>query len=215
MGKQTVPQRRTGEVTFEEFCERVSEGQKADLLDGVIYIASPENLDANKLFFWLAWVLSGYAEELGLGEIYGSRVAFRLDENNSPEPDLAFVRKERLGGERRGYFNGAPDVAIEIVSPESVQRDYRDKRDKYEASGVGEYWILDEHEQVAIFLRRGASGKFREVKLRKGEFHSEAFPGFWFRPEWLWEEPRPRRAQILEAILSRPFNQSANIGGQQ
>ena len=41
-------------VTFEEFCVLVNEDQKADLIDGVIYMASPENIEANDIFLWLA-----------------------------------------------------------------------------------------------------------------------------------------------------------------
>ena len=40
-------------ITFEDFCFLVKDGQKADLIDGVIYMASPDNLDANRLSKWL------------------------------------------------------------------------------------------------------------------------------------------------------------------
>jgi Uma2 family endonuclease len=195
--------RRTGDVTFEEFCDRIREDQKADLIDGVIYMASPENLDANHLFIWLVRLIADFVEERALGAVYGSRVAFRLEEKSGPEPDIAFVRKDRLGQEQRGYFDGPPDLAIEIVSPESVERDFVTKREKYEAHGVSEYWIIDEHEETVTFLRLGANGKYREVKPRKGEYHSEVLPGFWFRAEWLWEATRPRKNDALAEILAR------------
>ncbi len=67
--------------TFEEFCVLVREDQKADLIDGVIYMASPENIEANDLFGWLFTVMSIYAEEKNLGRVFGSRVAFRLDDS--------------------------------------------------------------------------------------------------------------------------------------
>src|SRR5436853_386316 len=82
--------------TFEEFCIIIGEDQKADLIDGVIHMASPENTDANELFMWLGALLEIYVEEKELGRVYGSRVAFRLANLQGPEPDLAFVRKDRL-----------------------------------------------------------------------------------------------------------------------
>ena len=48
---------RTGVFTYDDFCSLVHDGQKADLIDGVIYMASPENTDAHELFGWLYTVL--------------------------------------------------------------------------------------------------------------------------------------------------------------
>src|SRR3954452_5728404 len=95
----------SGPHTFEDFCFLVKEDQKADLIDGVIYMASPENTDANLLFMWLGRVIGLYVEEKDLGEVYGSRVALRLDNRNGPEPDLGFVRKDRLHLVERGHIN--------------------------------------------------------------------------------------------------------------
>ena len=53
--------------TFEDFCFLVKDGQKADLIDGVIYMASPESIDGHRLFKWLYTLLNDYVEEKGLG----------------------------------------------------------------------------------------------------------------------------------------------------
>jgi Uma2 family endonuclease len=180
---------RVGPETFESFCDRVREDQKADLLDGVIYMASPENLDANDLCGWLYTLLRMYVRRLKLGRVFFSRVAMRLDEENVPEPDILFVRAEREEFLERGGLMGAADLAIEVVSPESVERDYGLKREKYESHGVQEYWIVDEFEQRVTLLRLNKKGKYREVRPKKGELHSEVVPGFWIRTEWLWRYP--------------------------
>src|SRR5215469_17024715 len=134
-------------LTFDDFCFLVRDGQKGDLIDGVIYMASPENTEANKLFVWLIGLLSTYAEAKELGEVFGSRVAFRIDDGTGPELDIAFVRQGRLHLVQNGFVDGPPDIAVEIVSPESVERDYEDKRARYEKAGVTEYWIIDEVEE--------------------------------------------------------------------
>src|SRR6516165_10065172 len=164
---------RTPALTFDDFCLLVKDGQKADLINGVIYMASPDNTDANDLFVWLLRLLGDFVEEKDLGKVYGSRVAFRLGESHGPEPDIAYVRKERLHLVRRGYVNGPPDLAVEIVSPESVERDYDDKRTQYQQAGVAEYWIIDEMEQKVTLLRLGRGRRYREVRPRSGELHSQ------------------------------------------
>jgi Uma2 family endonuclease len=194
---------RTPALTFDDFCLLVKDGQKADLINGVIYMASPDNTDANDLFVWLLRLLGDFVEEKDLGKVYGSRVAFRLGEGDGPEPDIAYVRKERLHLVQRGYVDGPPDLAIEIVSPESVERDYEDKRTQYQQAGVAEYWIIDEMEQKVTLLRLGRGRRYREVRPRSGELHSQVVPGFWLRPEWLWQDPRPRKTEVLTQLLAR------------
>jgi Uma2 family endonuclease len=188
-------------ITFEEFCSFVKDGEKADLIDGVIYMASPENFDANQLFMWLGGLLYDYVQARKLGRVTGSRVAYRLDEHNAPEPDIAFVGNRNLKTIRRGYVDGPPDAAFEIVSPESVERDYERKRARYEESGVREYWLIDETEQTVTLLRLDATGKYREVRARKGVLTSKVVKGFWICPEWLWQDPLPEKSAILKQIL--------------
>jgi Uma2 family endonuclease len=188
-------------VTFEEFCERIREDQKADLIDGVIHMASPDRLEGNELNFWVAWLLAGYVEEKELGTVYVSRVAFRLAEHQGPEPDVAFVRRDRMHLARYGYFDGAPDLAMEFVSPESVERDYERKRRQYQEAGVPEYWILDAAESRVTLLGL-TGGTYVEAASGDGKLTSRAVPGFYLRPEWLWASPLPKKAPLLAAMLA-------------
>ena len=59
---------RTGHYTFDDFLLLVQEHEKADLLDGAIYIASPESIDDNKLGGWLYRLMSEFAEATGRGD---------------------------------------------------------------------------------------------------------------------------------------------------
>jgi len=192
---------KNGTITFEDFCLIIKDGEKADLINGVIYMASPDNTDADDLFMWLGRLMGDFVEERELGRVFGSRVAFRLDKPQGPEPDIAFVRTDRLHLVKRGYVEGAPDLAVEIVSPDSVERDYVLKREQYRQAGVAEYWIVDEMEQRVTLLRLTAAGAYREAKPRKGLLHSQVLPGFWLRPQWLWQQPRPKKTTVLAEIL--------------
>jgi Uma2 family endonuclease len=188
-------------TTFEEFCLLVPEGQKADLIDGVIYMASPDNTGANLLNLWLCGLMDLFVAERDLGSVVISRVAFRLGPTQSPEPDIAFVRKDRLRLIQPGYVDGPPDLAVEIVSPDSVERDYVQKLGLYRRAGVGEYWIVDPILQKLTVYRLDARGRYRVVQPSKGILHSRVLPGFWLRPEWLWQDPRPKKIALLAEIL--------------
>lgn len=75
-------------VTVEEFYSLVPDGQKADLIDGVIFMASPDTRRNDLRGGWIKFLMQGYASARGLGKVYGSRFAFELTEFRAPEPDI-------------------------------------------------------------------------------------------------------------------------------
>ena len=190
----------TGEATFEDFTALVHDGQKADLINGVIYMASPESVEHNDLVSWFDGVLRVFLEDRRLGRVTVNRVAYRLTERDAPEPDIAIVRAERQAIMKSGHVAGAPDLAIEIVSPDSIHRDYEEKRRQYDEAGVKEYWIIDPLDCSATFMVRGPSGLVG-VHIENNIFRSQAVPGFWIDVRWLWERPLPFVLPTIQTIL--------------
>lgn len=193
---------RTGTMSFGDFLEIVGEDQKADLLDGVMFMASPESLVHNKLVGWLYRLIAEYAENRGLGDVTVNKVAFRLDARQGPEPDVAFVAAARSLVVKPGYVDGPPDLAVEVVSPDSVDRDYERKRRIYETAGVREYWIIDPDEARFTFLRLDAnSGRYVEVQPVDHIYRSAVLPGFWLDVRWLAQRPLPPILPIAQQLL--------------
>jgi Uma2 family endonuclease len=174
---------------------------KADLINGVAYLASPCSLDENRIYLWLLTVLHGFVHEKDLGRTFGCRVAFRLNSRNGPEPDLAFVGKSRQKCIKSSFVKGPPDFALEIVSPDSILRDYQFKRELYELAGVKEYWIVDQLKQRVTALRLGHQGKFRAIRTVNGCLRSQVIEGFRLQTTWLWKKPLPSELKTLESIL--------------
>jgi Uma2 family endonuclease len=100
----------------------------------------------------------------------------------------------------RGYINGPPALAVEIVSPDSVGRDYVQKRAIYEEAGVCEYWIIDPDAKRAPFLRL-REGRFKTVTLPGHIFRSHVLPGFFLDVRWLWSKRRPRVYDVVRRLL--------------
>jgi Uma2 family endonuclease len=196
------PTRAEDLVTVKEFHRLVPDGQKADLIDGVIYMASPDTRRSNRLNTFVGFLLEGYMATRGIaGEVFASRFAFRLTRIRAPEPDVAFVRPERvhLIGEKE--MKGGPDIAVEIVSRESRNRDYGEKKQLYQKAGVEEYWIIDPL-QKRVEFHRLQNKRYELVPLEDNHlFRSQVLPGFWLDVNWLLARPLPNSVACLQEIL--------------
>lgn len=145
-------------------------------------------------------VLRAYVRLHGLGEVI--QAPFQMKLEHGREPDLLFLARENLDRLGEIHLDGPADVAVEIVSPESVGRDRGTKFYEYEAGGVREYWLIDPTREQAEFYRLGEAGRYRVVFIgAEGTYHSEALPGFWLKVEWLWQEPLPDTDVVSWEIL--------------
>ena len=189
-------------VTVSEFFQLVPDGQKADLLNGVIYMASPDSIRANQLTGFVEFLMRGYNYVKQLrGEIFVNRVAYRLTKYSAPEPDVSYVGLSRLHLIQATRVHGGPDIAVEIVARESRRRDYVLKKRAYQKAGVAEYWIIDPIKNQAQFFRL-QNGVYVLVPLENGHiFRSQALPGFWLDVNWLLADPLPDGYQCLQQIL--------------
>ncbi len=87
--------------------------------------------------------------------------AIVIDADNILEPDIFWIRPEgdcKLVDER--YWQGAPDLVIEVLSPSTAKRDRGVKFDVYERHGVREYWLIDlEAQFVEVYRHEGGAFK--------------------------------------------------------
>jgi len=189
-------------ITVNDFYRLVPDGQKADLLDGVIYMASPDSIRSNDLTGFIDFLFRGYnsARNLG-GRVFVNRVAYRLTRYHAPEPDVGFVRPERVHLIAKNGVKGSPSVAVEVVSRESRARDYGRKKRTYEKAGVEEYWIIDPLKN-RVELHQLKDGRFVPVPLGADQrFYSQVISGFWLDVRWLLADPLPNEYQCLQQIL--------------
>lgn len=177
--------------TFEEFLAWPGEHRKIEWVDGEIIEMAAVSRSHAELTKFLLFILTAWIRKNKLGWVMGPEFAMKLDAaRRGREPDLMFVTAERMDLIRDNYLDGASDVAVEIISPESIGRDRGEKFVEYEAAGVREYWLIDPIRQQAEFYRLGDDGHYRLVSTETdGIFRSQVIAGFWLRVEWLWNLP--------------------------
>ena len=144
---------RQGDWTYEDWLNFPDDGWKYEIIDGVLYIAPPPAINHQRLSFKLARMMADYAENNNLGEVLEAPCGVRLPGQPVPiEPDIFFVKKERAGIIGNQYVEGAPDLAVEILSPSNANYDRETKFKLYQAAGVPEHWLVDyEAKTIEIF----------------------------------------------------------------
>jgi Uma2 family endonuclease len=113
-----------------------------------------------------------------------------LSEVDVVQPDLVFVRADRLDLITETNLRGAPDLTAEIVSESTRGRDELTKRHLYERHGVGEYWIVDPVVERVSVYRLGEDRRYRRLQELSHEdadtVESSLFPGFELPPSELF-----------------------------
>jgi Uma2 family endonuclease len=103
------------------------------------------------------------------------------------------------------WIDGPADLVVEIVSPESRERDYHEKLAEYEAAGVPEYWLIDPLQSAARFYQLGADGRYQLAAVGEdGIYTSREAPGFRLRVSWLWQRPLPTIHEALADLPTTP-----------
>lgn len=127
------------------------DGERAELIDGKIYYMAPPNTRHQMLVSDLHYQIKDYIKKNHGGcEVFPAPFAVFLnrDSKNYVEPDLSVICDRHKITEQG--CNGAPDWALEIVSPGSRKMDYYKKLFQYRTAGVREYWIVDPEKRVTI-----------------------------------------------------------------
>ena len=157
-----------GEWTDEEYLEleNNSENRLVELNDGVLEVLPVPDLFHQGIVRFLFKAMDEHVTSHELGEVFFSPLPIRLWERQFREPDLVFLKKERVKN-RRKPPQGA-DIVMEVVSKgkKNRQRDLSTKRRVYAKAKIPEYWIVDpEHKTITVLWLTGerykVHGKFR------------------------------------------------------
>jgi Uma2 family endonuclease len=120
------------------------DGQRAELIDGKMYMMTPPSTIHQRLISKLCQKIANYIDsKAGDCEVFPAPFAVFLnkDSQNYVEPDISVICDKNKLTEQG--CNGAPDWIIEITSPSNPQNDYGIKLFKYRTAGVREYWIVN------------------------------------------------------------------------
>lgn len=181
--RRPVPSLENGDhLSAREFLRRyeaMPEVKKAELIQGIVHMASPVRLDLHGkpdalIQGWLCVYAASHPEAT-----HATNVTVRLDSDDVAQPDAVLFLDAAHGGktavDESGYLSGAPELVVEIAAS-SVSRDAREKLVSYRRAGVAEYllWrVLDE--EIDWFLLE--EDEYRPIQPEEGLLRSRVFPG--------------------------------------
>lgn len=165
--------------------ERLPEEPRYELLYGRLYLTPSPSVLHQVVASLLFRRLGNIARDLG-GLALSAPLDVALADHTIVQPDLLYLSAERLRQSRDG-IEGAPNLAVEILSPGSVRRDRGEKLRAYAEFGASEYWIVDPFSrQIEFLILRDAHFQV-EVPL-DGVYRSAVLPGISLDLVDLWTE---------------------------
>jgi Uma2 family endonuclease len=163
--------------------EKLPEGSSYQLIGGELVMTPAPTPYHQRISRKIEYALLQFVEANGLGEIFYAPIDIYLSNEETYQPDIIFISKERLSiiGEKK--IEGAPDLVVEILSPATAYYDLRHKMRVYEKSGVKEYWIVDPDEKT-VELYESVGGEFSifSKAREKGGVRSKLLPGLELDP---------------------------------
>lgn len=134
-------------LTADDMHHLCSQGFRGELLRGSLCETQPSGVRHGKIVVNLIVRLEAFVEPRQMGTIVASDVGFLLEKEPDTvrEPDVAFISALRLPLDQDvpGFFDGPPDLAVEIASPSDSPRQLFDKARMWISFGVPLVWTVD------------------------------------------------------------------------
>jgi len=198
---------RLTRAEFERRYQAMPKIHKAELIEGVVYVASPVRATQHgrphaQIMTWL-----GTYSAATPGVDVQDNATVRLDADNEPQPDALLRLEPQVGGNSRisddDYITGAPELIAEIAAS-SAAYDLNDKLNAYRRNGVQEYivWQIYENRIDWFCLQEG-----RYVSLEAdvaGIIRSQVFPGLWLAVNALRQGDLAQVLAVLQQGLQTP-----------
>ena len=179
-------------------------GRRGEWVDGEVIVFMPTTFRHEDIVGFLNALLRIVLRRRRLGVVVGSSYELRTREGSAREPDLTVVLNEHRDRITERRLVGAADLVVEVVSSDSVTRDWRDKLAEYAAAGIPEYWVVDARPGRARFSLYvlGEDGRYVASEAdADGQVWSLVVPGVWFDVAWLTADELPDEVELAMAMV--------------
>lgn len=133
-----------GQWRYADYLRLPDDGKRYEIIEGVLYVANAPGYDHQFTVAEITFHFQVFVREHELGRVLNSPFEVHLSEISRPvQPDILFLTNEQQPPPGTRFFDGAPALIVEVISPSSIRLDRYTKFDAYERAGVAEYWLAD------------------------------------------------------------------------
>ena len=168
-------------MTAEELFWLPDDGLRHELIKGKLLTMFPPGEEHGIVTVNLTILLGQYVKAHDLGVMYAAGTGFRLesDPDTVLAPDIAFIRRERVGIVSRSYRSGAPDLVVEVLSPSDRKTKVEEKTFRWLSLGASTVWLVNPQTRtVDVRFADGEKRLFTEGDELTGD---PVVPGFRLR----------------------------------
>ena len=148
-------------LTYDDYA-KTPDDERWELIDGELIMAAAPNIPHQSIQSLVGWYVQTFVRDGDMGRVFFSPTDVVLSEHDTVQPDLVLVSRARESIITYANIQGAPDLVVEILSPSTTRRDWRDKMDLYARHGVNEYWLISP-ESRTVWVFRIVDGVFEEA----------------------------------------------------
>lgn len=178
----------TRPLTYLDLEHFPDDGKRYEVVYGELHVSAAPDRRHQRLLTILTAQAFHVAETSGAGQVFVAPVDVRPLGTDQVQPDLLFIRRERLHLYQGHVMLGPPDLVNEVLSPSTRHFDQTQKARFYAEAGVPEYWFFDPAEHEVRPFRLDAGAYVPLPPAADGTFHSAVLPGFVVDPDALFAQ---------------------------
>jgi Uma2 family endonuclease len=130
--------------TYEDYLNLPDDGRRYEIIEEVLYVSNAPNIEHQFIVVKLFSQLEKFVTANKIGYVLTAPFEVHLSQRTRPvQPDVLFIRQERWPKTAVKYFEGAPDLVVEVLSASTRRVDQTIKFTAYEQAKVPEYWMVD------------------------------------------------------------------------
>ncbi|PDW03046.1 Uma2 family endonuclease [Candidatus Viridilinea mediisalina] len=168
--------------TVADYEQLPDDGMRYELINGDLRMTPAPNLAHQTMSGLIFYHLLQAVQFSGTGRVFAAPVDVQLDGATIVQPDIVVVLRDGAASLTEQRIVGPPDLIVEITSPSTASYDRREKRDRYAAAGVREYWIADPaSHSVELLTLEGNIYRAEHVYRGQAIIPSTVLPG-WATP---------------------------------
>ncbi|MEX2140250.1 MAG: Uma2 family endonuclease [Pirellulales bacterium] len=140
-------------TTADELLKHASELGRSELVRGELLMMSPVKSPHGIVTLTVGAILHGYVRKKRLGVVFGAETGFYIERNPDTvrAPDVGFVHKHRLKRPLPdGFYPGAPDLAVEVLSPSDRSKEVKSKVAMWLSTGCRLVWVVDPKKRTVV-----------------------------------------------------------------